>query len=214
MSGIHFGHNHTPYAPEFRQTAAVRVPLPWLVPGAKLAIMLVLVVGTALMPLRWWTWHVFVLTLLAAAITAGRVPLKPLLWRVLWLSPFVAGTALATAWHGTTGPGWPTIAVRGSVCLITVLVFAAITPFGALPGVLRKAGVPSLLVTTMALMHRYLFVLVDESNRMRRARACRTLARSRGFRWSMPADVVGRLFIRASERAERIYLAMCARGWK
>jgi energy-coupling factor transporter transmembrane protein EcfT len=30
----------------------------------------------------------------------------------------------------------------------------------------------------------------------------------------MPAEVIGRLFVRASERAERIYLAMCARGWK
>jgi len=74
--------------------------------------------------------------------------------------------------------------------------------------------VPALLVTTMALMHRYLFVLVDESDRMRRARASRTLVRRRGLGWGMPAEVIGRLFVRASERAERIYLAMCARGWK
>jgi cobalt/nickel transport system permease protein len=73
--------------------------------------------------------------------------------------------------------------------------------------------VPGLLVTTLALMHRYLFVLNDEAGRMRRARACRTFERSRRCTWMVSAEVVGRLFVRASERAERIYLAMCARGW-
>lgn len=214
MSGFHFGKAHTPYAPEFRTTAGVRVPLASIAPEWKLAVMLTLVTGTALMPLKWWGWYAGVGILLLVAALVGRVELKPLLWRLLWLLPFVGGTALAAAWHGTTGPGWLTVAVRGGLCLLTVLVFAAVTPFGALPGVLRRIGVSALLVTTMALMHRYLFVLVDESDRMRRARACRTLAPKRGLGWGVSADVIGRLFVRASERAERIYLAMCARGWK
>ena len=214
MSGFHFGHSHTPYAPEFRPTAAVRVPLAWLAPEWKLAAMLALVTGTALMPLAWWPWHTGVVALLLTVVISARLALRPLGLRLLWLSPFVACAAVASLWHGPTGPGWLTVAVRGGVCLLTVLVFAAVTPFGALPGVLRRVGVPALLVTTMALMHRYLFVLVDESDRMRRARASRTLVRRRGLGWGMPAEVIGRLFVRASERAGRIYLAMCARGWK
>jgi len=214
MSGLHFGHSHTPYAPEFRPTAGARVPLAGLAPEWKLAAMLTLVVGTAALPVRWWYWHAGVGALLLGVAVAGRVALRPLLWRLVWLAPFVAGAALAAAWQGTHGPGWPAVALRGGLCLSTVLVFAAVTPFGALPGVLRRLGVPALLVTTMTLMHRYLFVLVDESDRMRRARASRTLARPRGWGWLRPAEVVGRLFVRASERAERIYLAMCARGWK
>jgi cobalt/nickel transport system permease protein len=63
-------------------------------------------------------------------------------------------------------------------------------------------------------MHRYLFVLVDEGERMRRARASRTFVRRRGHQWQTLATIVGQLFVRASERAERIYAAMCARGWK
>jgi cobalt/nickel transport system permease protein len=63
-------------------------------------------------------------------------------------------------------------------------------------------------------MHRYLFVLLDESERMRRARASRTFQRQRRVRWNLLGSVVGQLFVRASERAERIYAAMCARGWK
>jgi cobalt/nickel transport system permease protein len=63
-------------------------------------------------------------------------------------------------------------------------------------------------------MHRYLYVLVDEAERMRRARASRTFVRGRRIQWRTLATVVGHLFIRASERAERIYDAMSARGWK
>jgi energy-coupling factor transporter transmembrane protein EcfT len=49
---------------------------------------------------------------------------------------------------------------------------------------------------------------------MRRARASRTFTLRRRFQWHTLATVVGQLFVRASERAERIYDAMCARGWK
>jgi cobalt/nickel transport system permease protein len=62
-------------------------------------------------------------------------------------------------------------------------------------------------------MHRYLFVLRDESGRMGRARSARTFTRGRRFAWLAAASVVGQLFVRASARAERIYDAMCARGW-
>jgi energy-coupling factor transporter transmembrane protein EcfT len=49
---------------------------------------------------------------------------------------------------------------------------------------------------------------------MRRARASRTFTRRRRFQWQALSSIVGQLFVRASERAERIYNAMCARGWK
>lgn len=88
------------------------------------------------------------------------------------------------------------------------------TAFSEMLGVLRRVRVPSLLITTLALMHRYLFVLVDETGRMQRARASRTFARGHRARWQTLATVLSQLFVRASERAERIYAAMCARGWK
>jgi cobalt/nickel transport system permease protein len=69
-------------------------------------------------------------------------------------------------------------------------------------------------VTTLALLYRYLFVLVDEAERMHRARLARTFDRRRVSVWRMLGTVVGQLFVRSSERAERIYAAMCARGWR
>ena len=176
--------------------------------------MLVLVLGTAVIPVSWIWWHVAVVGLLLAAMVAGRVAPGPLLRRLVCFAPFVAGAAAAAAWHRGVGPGWRAVALRGGLSLSTVLVFAAVTPFAALPGVLLRAGVPQLLVTTLTLMYRYLCVLEDERLRMQRARASRTLRRPQGFAWAVPAEVVGRLFVRASERAQRIYLAMCARGWR
>ena len=86
--------------------------------------------------------------------------------------------------------------------------------FSEILRVLQRVRVPALLITTLALMHRYLFVLADEAERMRRAPASRTFRPGRRRHWQTLATVVGQLFVRASERAERIYDAMCARGWK
>jgi len=104
--------------------------------------------------------------------------------------------------------------VRSSLCLLTVILVANTTPFSETLRVLKRVRVPALLITTIALMHRYLFVLADEAERMRRARASRTFTPQRHFHWHALSTVVGQLFVRASERAERIYDAMCARGWK
>jgi len=215
MSGIHIGASHGhPHADALRARAREESALERWPAGPKLAAMLALVVGTAVLPVAWIWWHATVAAVLVAAAIAGRVPVGRLLWRLACFAPFVAGAAVAAAWHGEAGTGWRAVALRGGLCLATVVVFGAVTPFAALPGVLKRAGVPTLLVTTLTLMHRYLFVLGDEAQRMQRARASRTLVRSQRFAWAMPAEVVGRLFVRASERAERIYLAMCARGWR
>jgi cobalt/nickel transport system permease protein len=89
-----------------------------------------------------------------------------------------------------------------------------LTPFGEVLRVLQGVRVPRLLLTTLALMHRYLFVLADETTRMRRARASRMFRPAPRLAWSAMGAMVGLLFVRASERAERVYDAMCARGWK
>ena len=106
------------------------------------------------------------------------------------------------------------LAARSALCLLTVILVSNTTPFSQVLRALQRARVPALLVTTIALMHRYIFVLADEAERMRRARLSRTFQRGRRMRWQVLATVVGQLFVRTSERAERIYDAMCARGWK
>jgi cobalt/nickel transport system permease protein len=130
------------------------------------------------------------------------------------LSPFVLGVALVKALQPRTGASWLDVAIRSSICLLTVTLVSNTTPFSRILRVLQRVRVPGMLITTIALMHRYLFVLADEAARMHRARASRTFRRGRRFHWQNLGTLVGQLFVRASERAERIYDAMCARGWK
>jgi cobalt/nickel transport system permease protein len=180
----------------------------------KSCIALVVIVGTVLVPWDWRAWFVVVAALLALAALSSRIAPWFLLRRVLVLSPFVLGVVLVNALQSSVHQHWLALVARSGICLFTVVLFANTTPFGKLLGVLRSARVPGLLITTLALMHRYLFVLLEESERMRRARASRTFQRRRRLHWQMLGTVVGQLFVRASERAERIYAAMCARGWK
>lgn len=179
----------------------------------KVAGALALVLAITLTPVSRTVWLGIEALLVALSVAACRVPLLPLARRVLLLSPFIAGAALAAA-AGAHAADWRTLAVRSSLCLVTVVVLSQTVTIAELLAVLRAARVPALLLTTLALMHRYLFVLADESARMGRARSARTFTGRRRFAWIAAASVVGNLFVRASERAERVYEAMCARGWK
>ncbi len=180
----------------------------------KLGVALAIIMGTVLVPWHWHGWFIAVPSLLALAALFSRISLLFLLKRLALLSPFVLGVLLVNALQPALRGSWLGFAARSAICLFTVVLVSNTTSFSQILGVLRIVRVPALLITTLALMHRYLFVLVDESERMRRARASRTLIARRRLRWHTLGTLVGQLFVRASERAERIYAAMCARGWK
>lgn len=182
--------------------------------GVKLLAALVLITGTVLAPARWTGWFVGAGLVLVLGLTASRLPLGFLLKRLLVLSPFVLGVALVQALHPGPGGGWQLTLVKSGLCLSAVILVANTTPFSQTLRVLGRAGLPRLLLTTLALMHRYLFVLAEEAQRMHRARASRTFVPTRRGQWQSRAALLGQLFVRASERAERIYAAMCARGWQ
>jgi cobalt/nickel transport system permease protein len=198
------GHYHSG-----RDSALARLPT-----GLKLGVALGMILGTVLAPPGAAGWFIGMAVVLAVAVALSRVPVLFLLKRLAWLSPFVLSVALVNAFQPGARGSWQTVALKSVICLLTVIVVSNTTPFSGILRVLREARVPALLITTIALMHRYLFVLVEEAERMRRARASRTFTRQRGVRWQALSTVVGQLFVRASERAERIYDAMCARGWK
>ena len=178
--------------------------------GAALALILI----TVLAPSQWHAWYYAAGAVLLGVLLASRVPLLFLLKRLLWLSPLVLGVAVVNAWQPALRGGWGVVAARSAICLVTVLLLSNTTPFSQILRVLKKLRVPGLLITTLTLMHRYLFVMVEEAERMRRARASRTFSHHRRRRWHTLSTVVGQLFVRSSERAERIFDAMCARGWR
>jgi cobalt/nickel transport system permease protein len=187
-------------------SAVHRVPA-----GIKLATALLLIVAIVILPVSCGAW--FAPALMAVAVLS-RLPAGYVVTRLLLLEPFVLGVAVLAWLQPGGGRVFVTIVVRSTLCLFTMILLSGTTPFAEVLRVLRRARMPGLLVTTLALMYRYLFVLVEEVERMRRARACRTFDRRRWHGWKSLGMVAGQLFVRSTERAERIYAAMLARGWK
>jgi len=136
----------------------------------KLGFSLSLIVVTVLAPLSWTWWFAGVAVLLVLVIALSRLSPVFLLKRILALSPFVLGVALANAFQPAAHGHWLGVAARSGLCLLTVILVSNTTPFSQMLRVLQGVRVPGLLITTIALMHRYLFVLADEAERMRRAR--------------------------------------------
>jgi len=127
---------------------------------------------------------------------------------------FIIGIALLTLLRPSAAPVFVSAFIKSNLCVLAMLLLAWTTPFQDILQELRRLRLPSAMLTTLALMYRYLPVLVEESRRMQRARASRTFSRGRRFAWHSLSGIVGQLFVRSADRAERIYLAMCARGWK
>lgn len=187
---------------------------PGLPAGAKLAAALGFVLAVVWLPAAQWRWLAAGAVLLLLLAVASRLSWRRLLRRLLWLEPLVLGLAGLMLLQPHGGAKFALALGKTNLCLLTTLLLSHTTGFSDLLRVLQRLHVPWLFVTTLTLMDRYLFVLADESERMRRARACRSFRTDRQFQWQTLSSVAGQLFVRASERAERIYDAMCARGWK
>jgi cobalt/nickel transport system permease protein len=194
--------------------ARLETPVHRLPAALKLAAALSLVITVLLLPPSRPAWLAAVAVFLLAVAVVGRIPWRFLAWRLVLLEPFVLGVAILALF----GPGgWSLflfLVGKCTLCLLAMVLLANTTPFSEILRVLKAIRTPGLLVTTLSLMYRYLFVLVDESQRMKRARMSRTFSARRSRSWRAMSTVVSGLFVRASERAERIYAAMSARGWR
>ena len=163
-------------------------------------------------------------------LVAG-VPVWFALRRVLILSPFIIFLALACPfydraphavafgpWQFAVTGGWLTaadIAVKFALGVVALTALMCTTPFALLLEALRWFRVPKLLVMQLGFLYRYLFVLMGEAMRLRRARDFRG-AHLGPLRRRLAAvgGVVGSLLVRTLDRSDRIHLAMQARGYR
>jgi len=187
-----------------------------LPPGARLSGVLLIVLATALMPRRPHLAYLVPAGVLLILWAVSRMPVLPALRRMFVAEFFILGIALLSLLNPAALPVFLATVIKSNICVLAMLILAWTTPFHELLGQLRRAGLPPVMITTIALLQRYLPVLVEESRRMQRARTSRTFSRKGrfAFDWRNLSVIAGQLFVRSADRAERIYLAMCARGWK
>ena len=210
MSGQH----HRPFLDPFNR---IDSPMQVVPPAVKLFTAVALFVAFAFVPVRpvsLVTFYPMAAVFLIGVCGLSLLPPGPLLRRVIVMEPVV----LAVAVMALLGPGgvrlFLTLCLRGTFCLVTAMLLASTTPMTDLLAVLRRLRTPAVVLTTLARMYRYLFLLSDEAQRMRRARRSRTFSASARVEWRIAATTVGHLFVRTLDRAERVYCAMCARGWQ
>ena len=163
--------------------------------------------------------HPDVLYVIPAAVIASlwvfcRMPLRYAFRRLLVAEVFILGIAVLALIKPTFQPVFFATLLKSNLCVIVMLLLTWSTPFQEILQEFRAWRIPPVILTTLALMHRYLPVLAEESRRMTRARASRSFSHRRLTAWQNLSLIIGQLFVRTAERAERIYLAMCARGWK
>lgn len=189
-------------------------PIHRLRPPQKMIGALLFIVFMTAVPIRFAWFFAIAGIALVVVVILSEIPILFLLKRLLFLEPFVAGVALLTLLQENGGAVFASIVIRSTMSLLTILLLTNTTPFAEMLLVLRRSHVSPLFITILALMYRYLFVLIDEAERMKRARMSRSFQKNNLQVWRLMSITIGQLFIRSSERAERIYAAMCARGWK
>lgn len=156
----------------------------------------------------------------------GEIPFLFILKKVLLVSPFAVfigifnpllDTRQIMVFSGLTlSAGWFSffsILVKFVLTISAALLLIATTPFPSVCHALRRLGIPSLFVSQLLFLYRYIFVLVEEAMRMVRARDMRSFGAS-GTGIKLFVRMIGTLFLRTIERAERIYSAMLSRGFQ
>jgi cobalt/nickel transport system permease protein len=165
-----------------------------------------------------------------AMLVVGGIPILFAVRHIATISPFVLVLGLAMPlyakapaeaafgpWHWVTTEGWLRCgAVVGKfvVTMATLIALVSTTRFSDLLAGMERMGMPRMLAVQIGFLYRYIFVLIDRAHHILRARAGRRVGRLGARReLAVGAAMIGSLLIRSVDSAERIGIAMAARGF-
>ncbi len=214
------------------EESTIESPIRSLNPKTKFISIIAVVLLVVSTPADAFGVFLLFLVLALVLIMISRVPIAVFLKRALIAVPFVV-VALAAVPFVPEGPGAVSYSLgigsaavtRTGVLLVSNVLCKSIlsivfltllissTPFRDLVTGLSELNVPSFITDTLSFMYQYLFIIMDETQRVAFARD----ARLYGNRWIWHAPVIGHMigsiFVRSFERGERIFMAMKARGY-
>ncbi len=201
-------------------------------PRTKFITTLLLILSVALTPPSQWLAFAIFFALIATLLLFSRVPIFFVLKRSLVIMPFVvliaifipffkegevAGSYNIWLWQvKVTYSGLQVltnIVIKAWLSILSLIWLTSTTKLTNLLHGLEQLRMPRVMVMILSFMYRYLFVLVDETMRMKQARDSRNFGGGRLRQIRTIGNMVGTLFIRSYERGERVYAAMVARGF-
>ena len=158
-------------------------------------------------------------------IALADIPYMLLLKRVLIGLPFIIGVGIFNPfldrdilvnlpWFQLSG-GWISflsLMLKGGLTIIAALMLIATTGMTRVAVALQMMRVPRIFIMQLLFTYRYIFVLIEEAGRIMRGYSLRSVNKN-GIRSVDWGSVIGQLLLRTLERAQRIYEAMCCRGF-
>lgn len=154
----------------------------------------------------------------------AEIPLKPIFVRILIVSPLIIGIGVLNPFFDgqlfllggiEISRGWVTflsLLIRSGLTVTAALLLIATTGMDRLGGALRMLKIPRIFVLQLLLTYRYISVLMEEVARTLRAYSLRA-PQQKGVHRGAWGSLAGQLILRTFDRAQRIYEAMCLRGF-
>ncbi|OCR01196.1 cobalt transporter [Oscillatoriales cyanobacterium USR001] len=104
--------------------------------------------------------------------------------------------------------------IRSLICLLAMNSFLLTLPPHSFGVALSSLPLPTGIKEIVLLAGQYLEILLSEVTKMQRAAKCRGLSGSSGWLRYASAAMIGSLYLRSFDRAERVYGAMVIRGYQ
>lgn len=201
-------------------------------PRTKLITTLAFIIAVVVTPPARWQVFAGYFILIGSLLLLSKLPPLYVLKRALLILPFVllvgifnlfkSGEAVASfhIWNwqlSITSEGllvfW-NVFIKASLSILSLILLSSTTKFTHLLKGLEQLRMPGIMVMILSFMYRYIFVIVDEVMRMKRARESRNFGGKRIWQIKTIGNMVGTIFLRTYERGERVYQSMVSRGYE
>jgi cobalt/nickel transport system permease protein len=106
------------------------------------------------------------------------------------------------------------VIIKSCLGVFSVILLSSTTSFPQMIRGMEKLGSPRIFMILTSFMYRYSFILIDEMQRMKRARDSRCFGGSWFWQSKVIGHMIGTLFLRSFHRGERVYMAMLSRGYR
>jgi cobalt/nickel transport system permease protein len=210
------------------QFARVDSPLTRRSPTVRLLGTLIIALGAALLPLGAWPQLAALAAVVVSLAALARIRPRPFLARLLPPLAFVGLVSIGVLvlapgdTVATLGPLRVTDAGilrfgsatgRAAVALGAAVILVSTTPFTDLLRALRALRLPRAVTTSLGLAYRYLYLLNDEVDRLRRAARSRNAGAGSAPKRRLYTRIAAAALQRSYARSERVYQAMLGRGY-
>ena len=205
-------------------------PVHLLDPRLKIVIMILFIILVVMVSYERKSWLLFYLLIPLGLAWLSRISILHFLSKLFKLYPMIFLITVFIPFFPLPGEtpqqflgiavsisGFQTfflINAKSILILFISIILTSTTDFMMMLKGLEKLRVPSLITAIISFMYRFVFLLIDEVERMILAYQSRYFKLALGKRLKFIASMIGLLFIRTYERGERIYLAMESRGFQ